>query len=92
VEELEGLDSVTQAELDRAVALTETHLLRRIQQTAERADLLSMFDQIFDDPGRLNSEVERVRAVTRAQIREFVSGYLGADNRALLTYVPESES
>ncbi len=92
VEELEGLDSVTTAELDRAVALTETHLLRSIQQTGERADLLSMFDQIFDDPGRLNSEVERVRGVTRAQIREFVSEYLGADNRALLTYVPESES
>jgi zinc protease len=92
IEELEGLSSVTQAELDRAVALTETHLLRRIQRIGERADLLSMFDQIFDDPGRLNSEVERVRAVTRDQIRDFASGYLGADNRALLTYIPERDS
>jgi predicted Zn-dependent peptidase len=92
VEELEGLDSVSQEELDRAVALTETHLLRRIQRTGERADLLSMFDQIFDDPARLNSEVDRVRAVTRAQVRDFTSQYLGPDNRALLTYLPEGES
>jgi predicted Zn-dependent peptidase len=92
VEELEGLSSVSQEELDRAVALTETHLLRRIQRTGERADLLSMFDQIFDDPARLNSEVDRVRAVTRAQVRDFASQYLGPDNRALLTYLPEGES
>jgi len=88
LEEVEGLASVEQGELDRAVAMTETHLLREIQQVGERADLLSMFDQIFDDPGRLNSEVERVRSVTRSQVEAFASSFLGPDNRALLTYIP----
>jgi zinc protease len=88
LEEVEGLASVDEEELDRAVAMTETHLLREIQQVGERADLLSMFDQIFDDPGRLNTEVERVRSVTRRQVEGFASEYLGPNNRALLTYVP----
>jgi zinc protease len=88
LEEVEGLASVDEQELDRAVAMTETHLLREIQQVGERADLLSMFDQIFDDPGRLNTEVERVRSVTRRQVEGFASEYLGPNNRALLTYVP----
>jgi predicted Zn-dependent peptidase len=88
VAEVDGLASVDQKELDRAVAMTETHLLREIQQVGERADLLSMFDQIFDDPGRLNTEVERVRAVTRDQVQDFAGAYLGPDNRAFLTYVP----
>jgi predicted Zn-dependent peptidase len=79
---------VDQGELDRAVALTETHLLRGLQQVGQRADLLSMFDQVFDDPARLNEEVDRVRAITRPQIQDFASRYLGADNRAILTYVP----
>jgi predicted Zn-dependent peptidase len=86
--ELEDLASVTQGELDRAVALAETHLMQSIQQVGTRADLLSMFDQVFDDPARLNSEVERIRAVTREQIKDFGARFLGPDNRAFLTYVP----
>jgi zinc protease len=92
VEELEALDSVSQDELDRAVALTETHLLQEVQHVGNRADLLSMFDQVFDDPGRLNSEVERVRAVTRDQVRDLAGEYLGEDNRAILTYIPRGSS
>ncbi|MFO8175009.1 MAG: M16 family metallopeptidase [Gemmatimonadota bacterium] len=87
-EELDLLDTVTQEELDRAVALTETQLIKEVQHVGQRADLLSMFDQIFDDPARLNEEVERVRAVSREEVRDFSGRFLGADNRALLTYIP----
>ena len=86
--ELEGLDTVTQEELDRGVALIETQLLRAVQHVGQRADFLSMFDQIFDDPARLNEEVDRLRAVTREEVRDFVGEYLGPRNRALLTYIP----
>ena len=92
VEELDRMDSVTREEVDRAAAMTETQLVREIQHVGNRADLLSMFDQLFDDPGRLNSEVERVRSVTREQVRELAGDYLGADNRALLTYLPRGAS
>lgn len=88
--ELQDLESVSQKELDRAVALTETQLLREIQNVGSRADLLSMFDQIFDDPGRLNTEVERIRAVSRDQVRDLASEFLGPDNRAILTYLPRA--
>jgi predicted Zn-dependent peptidase len=92
LEEVEGLATVSQGELDRAVAMTETHLMREIQRVGERADLLSMCDQIFDDPGRLNGEVERVRAVTREQVQAFGGRFLGPDNRAILTYLPGGSS
>ena len=88
LDELEDLSSIRQPELDRAVALTETHLLRSLQQVGGRADLLSMFDQTFDDPARLNSEVDRVRDVTRRQVQDFGEEYLGPNNRAFLTYIP----
>jgi hypothetical protein len=70
------------------VALSETQLVQGIQQVGRRADLLSMFDQVFDDPARLNQEVDRLRGVTRSQIRDFSSRFLGPDNRAILTYIP----
>ncbi len=88
LDETEGLSSVGQGELDRAVALTETGLMRNLQQVGGRADLLSMFDQTFDDPARLNREVDRVRAVTRSQVEAFGDEFLGPNNRAFLTYIP----
>jgi predicted Zn-dependent peptidase len=91
-DEIEGLSSVTDQEIERAVALTETALVRQLQHVGERADLLSMFDQLFDDPARLNGELERLRAVTPAHVSKFVDGFLGAENRAVLTYVPVSEA
>jgi predicted Zn-dependent peptidase len=81
---------VTDQDIERAVALTETALVRQIEQVGERADLVSMFDQLFDDPERLNGELERLRAVTPADASAFVERLLGADNRAVLTYVPET--
>ncbi len=90
--ELEGLESVREEEIQRAISLTETHLVREIQQVGERADLLSMFDQFFDDPSRLNSELDRLRAVTPAQVSDFTKNFLGPDNRAVLTYVPATHA
>jgi len=92
IREVEGLDDVSEEEIGRAIALTETHLVNTLQQVGERADLLSMFDQFFDDPGRLNTELDRLRTVTTEGVRDFASTYLGADNRALLTYLPETDS
>lgn len=91
VAEIEGLASVTDQEIERAVALTETALVRQIEQVGERADRVSMFDQLFDDPERLNGELERLRAVTTTDVSAFTGRFLGADNRAVLTYVPETE-
>lgn len=92
IEEVRGLERVSQAELERAVAMTETELVRQVQLVGNRADLLSMFDQIFRDPARLNQEVDRVRAVTREDVQEFAATYLGPDNRAILTYLPGDAS
>lgn len=90
-DEVASLESAEERELDRAIALTETDLVRTLERLSERADLLSMYDLYFDDPGRLNTELDRLRAVDLDQVRAFVSDRLGGDNRAVVTYVPENE-
>jgi predicted Zn-dependent peptidase len=90
--ELDDLDSVTEAEVTRAVALTDTAFVRAVERVSERADLLSMFETLFDDAGRLNDEMERIRAVTPVGVREFAARRLGEGNRAVLSYVPEQTS
>ena len=91
-EEIEALVEAKQSEVDRAIALTETDLVRALEHVGERANLLSMFDLYFDDPDRLNHEIDRLRAVTVEQIRDFVASQLGSDNRAVLVYEPKRKS
>ena len=87
-EELEGLAKAETHEVERAIALTETDLVRGLERASERADLLSMFEMYFENPARLNRELDRLRAVTVDEIRAFATERLGADNRAVLTYEP----
>ena len=91
-EEIEALVEAKQSEVDRAIALTETDLVRALEHVGERANLLSMFDLYFDDPDRLNHEIDRLRAVTVEQIRDFAVSQLGSDNRAVLVYEPKRKS
>jgi zinc protease len=89
-EELEALAEARQEEITRAIALAETDMVRGLERVAERADLLSMFELYFDDPGRINQELDRLRGVTLDQVRTFARTRLGPDNRAVLVYEPEA--
>ena len=50
-----------------------------------------MFTMLFDDPDRINTELDRIKAVTTADVRRFAERFLGADNRAVLWYVPRGK-
>jgi zinc protease len=87
--QMEALADVTDADVARAIAMIDAHNLTQLQTVDERADQLSMYTTLFDDPGRINTELERVRAVTTADVRDFAARYLRRDNRAVLRYVPK---
>ena len=65
-EELERLatEPVTDDELARARALIEADELGALQRVEERADRLSMYATLFDDPGLINRMLPRYLAVT----------------------------
>jgi zinc protease len=76
------------AELERAVTGLEARHLFELQKVNERADQLSMLATYFDDPGLINTELDRYRAVTAGDVRRLAREYLGGDNRVVLTYLP----
>jgi zinc protease len=88
LQEIRALEQVGDEEVERAVALAETHILQMVERVETRADLLSMFETLFGDPSRLNTELERIRAVTPERLRGFARDYLDEDNRAVLLYEP----
>jgi zinc protease len=83
---------VSEDELARAKALTEADELGSLQRVEERADRLSMFATLFDDPGMINTMLPRYLAVTPEAIREAAAAAFRTDNRLVLTYLPEGPS
>jgi len=90
IDQLEGLAAASEEEVARAVALTDTRFVRTLERVSERADLLSMFTLYFDDPDRLNREMDMIRSVTPEDVRAVAEQWLGPDNRAVLAYEPGS--
>jgi zinc protease len=81
-------EDVADAELSRALTGIEARRLVGLQQVSERADQLSMFTTLFDDPELINTELARYRAVRAEDVRRFALEFLQADNRVVLTYSP----
>src|SRR5690606_20284426 len=88
VRELATLRDVDTADVERAIHLIAARQLSDLQRVDERADLLSMFTMLFDDPDRINTELDRVRAVTPHAVREIAESRIIDDHRATLQNVP----
>ena len=91
-EEMERMtrEPVSADELGRAKALLETGELAALQHAEERADRLSMYATLFDDPDRINEQLGRYLAVDAAAIQAAAAATFQPDNRAFVIYVPKS--
>ena len=81
-------EPVSDDELARAKALTEADELGALQRVDERADRLSMYATLFDDPGMINSILPRYLSTTAEQIQAVCRDVFVADNRLVMTYLP----
>jgi predicted Zn-dependent peptidase len=81
-------EPVSEDELARAKALVETEELGALQHVDERADRLSMYATLFDDPDLINRMLDRYLAVTAAEIQAAAAAVFRVDNRAVITYLP----
>jgi zinc protease len=90
-EELDRLtrEPISDDELARARALIETEELAALSRVEERADRLSMYATLFDDPDLINRTLPRYLAVTADDIQAASRDVFRADNRVVLTYLPE---
>jgi predicted Zn-dependent peptidase len=90
-EELDRLarEPISDDELARARALIETEELGGLSRVEERADRLSMYATLFDDPDLINQMLPRYLSITADQIRDVAAATFRADNRVVLTYLPE---
>jgi predicted Zn-dependent peptidase len=76
------------AELERVGNLHSAAVESSLERIAERADRLSMYACLFDEPERINAEVSRYLAVDAGRVQRAMAETLRPDNRLVLTYVP----
>ena len=90
-EVLEG-PAVTREELERAIAGSETRMVRALQRVDTRADLLSMYATHFGTAERLNDDLQRLRRVGLDEARDWAGRYLNGENRVLVRYHVEAQA
>ncbi|HWM08391.1 MAG TPA: insulinase family protein, partial [Solirubrobacteraceae bacterium] len=78
----------TDADLERVRNLHASHAAAALERISERADRLSMYTTLFDEPDRINTEVSRYASVDAGRVAASLRDSIRADNRVTLTYIP----
>ena len=78
----------TDPDLERVRNLHAAHAASALERISERADRLSMYVTLFDEPDRVNEEVSRYTSVDASRVGAALRDSVRADNRVTLTYVP----
>jgi zinc protease len=81
-------DGPTADDLERVRNLHAAGIESSLERISERADRLSMYACLFDEPERINSEIGRYQAVDAARVQQAMAASLRPDNRLVLTYIP----
>ena len=84
-------DGPSEEELARVRTLHAAAVEVGLEQVGERADRISQYACLFDDPDMVNTEVARYDAVNAVRIRAALASRGGADNRVILTYIPAED-
>ncbi|WP_109473189.1 M16 family metallopeptidase [Ornithinimicrobium cavernae] len=76
----------TPVELESSLADTERSWLEALAGHQERADLISHYTLLHDDPEHINTYLDGVRAVTAEQVRRAAARWLVPDARATVAF------
>ena len=78
----------SEEEMARVRNLHDAGVGASLEQVSERADRLSMYTTLFDEPERINMEMSRYDAVSPDRVQEAFASFVRPDNRVVVTYVP----
>jgi predicted Zn-dependent peptidase len=81
-------DGPTDDDLERVRNLHASRISGSLERISERADRLSMYTCLFDQPERINDEISRYSAVDAGRVQEAMGSWIRPENRVTLTYIP----
>ena len=75
-------------ELQKARNATRLGFLQGIRSAQTRATILGSYTVLFDDPGLINTRLQKINAVTREDVQRVAKKYLVPTGRTVLTTLP----
>jgi predicted Zn-dependent peptidase len=84
-------DGVTDEEMERAKAMITSQWLHALSSVEGRADTFGQYATLFGDPGLINDALPNWLAVTADEVVAVTAEVLNADNRAVVTFIPDVE-
>lgn len=82
-------EPVTAAELEKAKNQLITAQLLELETNNGKAEALGKAAVILRDPNRINTDIQKLQAVTAADVQRVMKKYLVPTNRVVITYLPE---
>jgi len=82
---------VTRAELDKAINLLVANQLRERETNNGKAFAIGIATLLMNDPNRVNSDIDRLQAVSDADIQRVMKKYFTETNRVVIFYQSESQ-
>lgn len=76
-------------EMDKALASAQRNAIASQESSLSRAIQLSQNALFYNDPGRINTRVARIKAVTAADVQRVATQYLTATNRSVIQTNPK---
>src|SRR3989441_6897644 len=82
---------VTAAELEKAKNQIITSQLRQRETNNGKANALGQAAVLLGDPNRVNTDLDKLQAVTAAEVQRVARKYFTDQNRYVFIYLPESQ-
>ena len=82
---------VSAAELEKAKNQIMSSLLRQRETNLGRSQTLGDAAVLLGDPNRVNTDLDRLQAVTAAEVQRVAKKYFTDQNRYVFFYLPESQ-
>jgi zinc protease len=83
-------EPVTKAELEKAVSQLVTNQLRERETNNGKADALGRAAVLLGDAARVNTDIDRLQAVTAADVQRVMRKYFSDTNRVVINYRGEA--
>ena len=84
-------EPVTKAELEKAVNLLVASALRERETNSGKAFAIGQSAVVVGDARRVNTDIERLQAVTAADVQRVMKKYFTDTNRVVITYTAEPQ-
>ncbi|HKG97998.1 MAG TPA: hypothetical protein VKA97_09305, partial [Pyrinomonadaceae bacterium] len=93
-QEIERLkkEPIADWELQKAKNTTRRNLINGLQSSLSRAIIIGQYTVYYNDPGLINTRLDKVAAVTKEDVQRVANKYLLDTNRTVVITMPKAKS